>query len=106
MHVLGHYISQYFNTSSFSNPQNNNSKKRKRREKKQRKNNATVYVIRRLGHCKNLPENQNCWLANSKPCTHCQSYLAKFGFKRVKYTDIINGENVLCELRLKKMKKK
>ena len=58
------------------------------------KNNATVYVIRRLCNKK--------YLANSKPCTHCQSYLAKFGFKRVKYTDIINGENVLCELRLKK----
>ena len=42
------------------------------------------------------------YLANSKPCMHCQSYLAKFGFKRIKYTDIINGVNVLCELKLKK----
>lgn len=102
MHVLRRYISQYFNTSSFSNPKNCENSSKRRKKKKIKKNNATVYVIRRLGHCNHLPENQKCWLANSKPCPHCQSYLAKFGFKCVKYTDIINGINVLCELKLNK----
>ena len=94
MHVLLRYISQYFNKSSFSNIWSI-SKSRIKKNKKRRKNNATVYVIRRLCNKK--------YLANSKPCMHCQSYLAKFGFKRIKYTDIINGVNVLCELKLKKI---
>ena len=89
MHVLKQYIAQNFKTSSF-------------KTRNKIINKSVIYVVRRLANKENLPENQNCWLGNSKPCIHCQSYLAKYGFKKIKYTDIIDGVNVMCELRLKK----
>ena len=49
---------------------------------------------------KNIPENQTVVFGNCMPCTNCQKYLAKFGFKKIKYTDYINNENVLHELKL------
>lgn len=64
------------------------------------KNNTVVYVVRLMNHKENLPDDQNVWMGNSKPCSNCQKYLSRFNIKRVKYTDIIDGVNVLCELEL------
>ena len=61
-------------------------------------NNYTIYVVRIMNGKKNLPEWQKCWFGCSKPCTNCQKNLHKFGFKKIKYTDIISGKNVLCEM--------
>lgn len=36
----------------------------------------------------------------SKPCEKCQTCAKYHGIKKIKYTDIINGVNVLCEMRL------
>lgn len=38
-------------------------------------------------------------LGNSKPCIRCQIFLHKHNVKKIKYTDIINGINVLCEMK-------
>lgn len=64
------------------------------------KNSSTLYIVRVLRDKRNIPEKQNVTFGNCMPCTNCQKYLAKFGFKKIKYTDYINGENVLHELRI------
>lgn len=56
---------------------------------------STIYVTRLLNN-----DRSKYRLGNAKPCENCQKYLSMYGVKRVKYTDIIDGENVLCELRL------
>lgn len=38
-------------------------------------------------------------LGISKPCNRCQSYMHRHNVKKIKYTDIINGINVLCEMK-------
>ena len=41
----------------------------------------------------------NYTLGNSMPCTRCQTFLYLHNIKRIKFTNIINGENVLCEMK-------
>lgn len=48
----------------------------------------------------NLPEGQTFWFGNSKPCVNCENTIRKFGIRRVKYTDIIDGEQVLCTMKI------
>ncbi len=55
----------------------------------------TVYVVRLMN---NNATKYN--LGNSKPCENCQKYLALYKVKKIKYTDIIDGQNVLCEMKL------
>lgn len=38
-------------------------------------------------------------LGNSMPCNRCQTFLHLHNIKKIKFTNIINGENVLCEMR-------
>lgn len=85
MHALLYYLRQVYKNPSF-------------KQKNIKKNNSTVYVVRVMNSKKGLPPNQNVWFGNSKPCAHCQKYLYKFGFKKIKYTDNIDGKNYLCEL--------
>jgi len=91
MNALKHYLSTTFGTSSVKLKKNARVKK----------NNGIVYVVRVLRNKENLPKSQQCWLGNSRPCTRCQHYLARYGFKKIKYTNIIDGINVLCEMKLK-----
>jgi deoxycytidylate deaminase len=60
----------------------------------------TIYVVRLL---KGIPcEGNNPFAFGcSQPCINCQKYLAEYNITRIKYTDIIGGKSVLCELRLK-----
>jgi len=37
---------------------------------------------------------------NSKPCEDCQKILILNNVQNIYYTDFINGENVLCKLKL------
>lgn len=60
---------------------------------------TTIYVVRLLNE-KNIPKNQTHLFGNSKPCKHCQKFLRFYNVTKVKYTDIIDGQNVLCEMRL------
>ena len=63
-----------------------------------RHKNATIYIARVVNDPENIPDNQTCWLGNCMPCDNCKANLAKFGINRIKYTDIIEGENVVCEM--------
>lgn len=61
---------------------------------------SIMYVVRLMKERRN---NNNIfpryYLGNSKPCINCQKYLWLHNIKKIKYTDIINGINVLCELK-------
>ena len=59
---------------------------------------ATIYVTRILNTKENLPSHQHCWLGMAKPCPKCMYTLYQFNIKKIKYTDIINDVNVLCEM--------
>ena len=87
IHAILKYLKVYYKTSSL-------------KQKSNQKNNSTIYIVRTLKDKKNIPENQTVVFGNCMPCTNCQKYLAKFGFKKIKYTDYINNENVLHELKL------
>lgn len=41
----------------------------------------------------------NYLLGKSKPCQHCQSFIHLHNIKTIKYTDIIDGVSVLCEMK-------
>lgn len=70
------------------------------KKQKLNRSSSTIYVVRLLRNRENLPINQQYWLGNSKPCEHCQQFLAHYNVNKIKYTDIIDGVNVLCEMRL------
>ena len=36
----------------------------------------------------------------SKPCENCQKHLYYYNVTRIKYTDIIDGKSVLCEMKI------
>ncbi len=59
---------------------------------------ATMYVTRILNTKENLPFHQYCWLGMAKPCPTCMKVLYRFNIKKIKYTDIIDDVNVLCEM--------
>lgn len=57
----------------------------------------TIYVARLL-----QPSVKSKFiLGNSKPCEHCQKYLYMYNVHKIKYTDVIDGKEVLCEMRIK-----
>ena len=60
--------------------------------------NKIIYVVR-LMKLKNNITFPKYYLGNSKPCANCQRYLWHHNIKKIKYTDIIDGVNVLCEMR-------
>ena len=63
---------------------------------------SVIYVVRLMNTTTNKSDNFNYLLGNSKPCSRCQCYLYTHNIKKIKYTNIINGINVLCEMRIKK----
>ncbi len=60
---------------------------------------GVMYVVRLMnineGKCKMF----DYLLGISKPCNRCQSYMHRHNVKKIKYTDIIDGINVLCEMK-------
>ena len=63
---------------------------------------SIIYVVRLMKERRrdNFPKY---YLGNSKPCNNCQRYLWLHNIKKIKYTDIIDGINVLCELKKNKL---
>ncbi len=61
---------------------------------------STIYVVRLMRDCRgcvaHLPVRMGC----SKPCERCQSFLKSWNIRTIKYTDIIDGVGVLCEMRV------
>lgn len=55
--------------------------------------NATIYVAR-------LP-TRDCrdHFGCSKPCETCEKLIFRYGIKRIKYTTVINGVTVICEMK-------
>ena len=64
--------------------------------------NGTIYIVRLMRKQKGKSKNFNYLLGMSKPCNRCQSFLFKHNIKKIKYTDIINNINVLCEMKINK----
>jgi len=62
----------------------------------------TMYVVRLTysEHVQEIHSGQK--YGNSKPCPHCESLLFEHGIGRIKYSDVIDGKVVLCELRAKR----
>ena len=58
-----------------------------------------IYVVR-LMNIKSENTPYKVMLGNSKPCENCQKKLRLFCITKVKYTDVIDGINVLCEMKL------
>ena len=69
----------------------------------------TIYIVRLMnGKPENIKNNTKnntknnpqFMLGGCQPCINCQKYLSIYNIKKIKYTDIIDGKNVLCELRI------
>lgn len=65
-------------------------------------NKSTIYITRPLKTSRNLPTTQHLWFGCSKPCENCRNRLMEAGIGKIKYTDIINGKQVLCTMKLDK----
>lgn len=68
-------------------------------KKKNRKMGGTMYVTRVLRKTEDIPLGQDNWFGNAKPCPLCARYMYSHGINTIKYTDIIDGENVLVEMK-------
>jgi len=64
-------------------------------------NKTTIYITRPLRMKYNDP-SQLMWLGCSKPCDNCEKYIRAVGISKIKYTDIIDGKQVLYTLKLKR----
>jgi hypothetical protein len=69
-------------------------------KKKYNRPSMTIYVVRLLNGAPYHKNKPDFMYGCSKPCTHCQKYLAIYNVKKIKYTDIVGDKNVLCEMRL------
>jgi cytidine deaminase len=67
---------------------------------KQKLSSSTVYVVRILSNTEDNHTTRSHKFGMSKPCLNCQQHLKKYNVKRIFYTDIINGNEVLCEMRM------
>ncbi len=84
INVLFQSLKQYEKSNSF------------KRKKSPERPPMTIYVVRILnGDGSNAYYN----LGKSYPCLNCQRYLHFHNITKIKYTDNIDGVNVLCELR-------
>lgn len=57
---------------------------------------SCIYVAR----LNSMKINGEPVLGNSKPCKCCLPILTEYKVKKIKYTDVVNGVNVLCEMKL------
>ena len=61
---------------------------------------ATIYIVR-LARPDGMPTNSRGYMYTcSKPCHNCEKYLYHYNITCIKYTDVIDGKNVLCEMRI------
>ena len=67
-----------------------------------------LYVVRLSGYGNSMAKtstkamharDNKCFFNNSMPCEDCQKNLFKYGIKTIKYTTIIDGVGVMCELK-------
>lgn len=60
----------------------------------------TIYIVRSLKGSPYNREKPQFMFGGCQPCINCQKYLAIYNVTKIRYTDIIDGVSVLCELRL------
>lgn len=58
---------------------------------------SVIYVVRLMAP---KTRKNNLLLGMSKPCEHCQTFLKMYNVTKIKYTDIIDGVSVLCEMKI------
>jgi len=61
---------------------------------------STLYVVRLMRKTENLPDYRGHYFGISKPCLNCQQHLYKHNVTKIYYTDVIDDEEVLCEMRI------
>lgn len=76
------------------------NKQKRISNKKVDRPNMTIYVVRLLKGAPYNGKKPDYMFGGSKPCENCQKYLSLYNVNRIKYTDIIEGTTVLCEMRL------
>jgi hypothetical protein len=82
--------------SLFKNIKIKHKRKRFFRKGEMKLEKMTIYVARLL-----FPsEKEKFILGNSMPCQHCQKYLSMYNVRKIKYTDVVGGKEVLCELKI------
>ena len=59
---------------------------------------GTMYVVRLLNNDTGKSDMFEYLLGISKPCLRCQLFMYRHGVNKIKYTDIIDNVNVLCEM--------
>lgn len=59
----------------------------------------SIYVVRIMNTTNNKSHMFPFLLGNCRPCINCQSYLSRHGVRVIKYTDVRDNVNVLCEMR-------
>jgi len=64
---------------------------------------STLCVVRLMTEKSGLPKHRTYRFGISKPCINCQKQLYKFNVTRVFYTDVINNQEVICEMRINKI---
>ena len=57
-----------------------------------------MYVVRLMKNTTGKCDMFEYLLGISKPCIRCQSFMYRHMVKKIKYTDIIDNVNVLCEM--------
>lgn len=60
---------------------------------------GVMYVVRLMNITDSKSDIFKYLLGISKPCLNCQTYMHRHNVKKIKYTDIIDGVNVLCEMK-------
>jgi hypothetical protein len=60
---------------------------------------GVMYVVRLMNINKGKSNLSHYLLGKSKPCQRCQSFIHLHNIKTIKYTDIIDGVSVLCEMK-------
>jgi len=62
---------------------------------------STVCVVRLMRSKDGLPNYRSFRFGISKPCSNCEKQLYRFNVTKIYYTDVVDGKEVLCEMRMK-----
>jgi hypothetical protein len=61
----------------------------------------TIYIVRLCKPTGFIPIDSRGYVYGcSKPCLNCEKHLYYYNVTRIKYTDIIDGKTVLCEMKI------
>jgi deoxycytidylate deaminase len=62
---------------------------------------VTIYIVRICKPTGISPSDSRGYVYGcSKPCLNCEKHLYYYNVTRIKYTDIIDGKSVLCEMKM------